>query len=57
MDPVLEGNHGENLKEGYQEFCVYRVWRNLIIGYIFIFMSVNENKCVRVLYCDIITIE
>ena len=46
MERVVEGNHGNDLKEGYQEFCVYRVWRNLIIVYIFIFMSVNKtNAC------------
>ena len=25
MDAVVEGNHGKNIKEGWQEFCVYRV--------------------------------
>ena len=44
MDPVVEGNHGKNLKEGQQEFYVYQVWRNLIIVYIFIFMSVKNKK-------------
>ena len=24
MDTVIEGNHGNYLKEGQQEFCVYR---------------------------------
>ena len=33
------------------------VWRNLIIIYIFIFKSVKQNKCARMLYCDIITIK
>ena len=46
MERVVEGNHGNNLKEGQQEFCVYRVWRNFIIVYIFSFMSVNKsNAC------------
>ena len=57
MDPVAEGNHGKNSKERLQEFCVYRVWRYLIIAYIFIFMSVKQSKCVHVLHCDIITIK
>ena len=48
---------GNTLKQGYQEFCVYRIWRNLIIVYSFIFMSVKQNKCVHVLYCDIIMIK
>ena len=26
MARVVEGNHGNDLKEGYQKFCVYRVW-------------------------------
>ena len=56
MYPVIEGNHGKDLKEGYQEFCVYRVWRNLITVDIFIFMRVKQNKCVHMLHCDIITI-
>ena len=52
IEQVVEGNHENNLKEGYQEFCVYRVWRNLIIVYIFIFMSVNKtNACI----CYIVT--
>ena len=42
MDPVVEGNYGKNSKEGQQEFCVYRVWRDLIIVYIFIFMRVKK---------------
>ena len=41
MERVIEGNHGNDLKERWQEFCVYRVRRNLIIAYIFIFMSIN----------------
>ena len=48
---------GKILKEGLQEFYIYRVWRNLIIVYMFIFMRVKQNKCVHVLYCDIITIK
>ena len=46
MERVVEGNHGKDLKEGLQEFCLYGVWRNLIIVYIFIFISVNKtNAC------------
>ena len=41
---VIEGNYGNDLKEGWQEFYVYRVWRNLIIIYIFIFMRANKKK-------------
>ena len=33
MERVIEGNHGNDVKEGQQEFCVYRVWQNLIIVY------------------------
>ena len=44
MERVVEGNPGNDLKEGQQIFCVYRVWRNLIIAYIFIFMSVKLKK-------------
>ena len=47
MERVVEGSHGNNLKKGQQEFCIYRVWRNLIIVYIFIFMSVSKiNACI-----------
>ena len=43
MEWVVEGNHRNDSKE---EFCVYRVCRNLIMVYIFIFMSVNKtNAC------------
>ena len=41
--PVVEGNHGNDSKERLQEFCVYRIWRNMIIVHIFIFMSVNKT--------------
>ena len=44
MYPVVKGDHGENSKEELQEFCVYQVWRNLIVVYIFIFMSVNKTN-------------
>ena len=46
---------GMILKEGWQEFCVYRIWRNLIIVFISIFMGVNKTNAVS--YCDIITIK
>ena len=57
MERVVEGNHGNDLKEGQQELCVYRVWRNLIVAYIFIFYERKQNKCVYVLFCDIIRIK
>ena len=45
MERVVEGNHGNDSK-GLQEFCVYRIWRNLIKAYIFIFMSESKtNAC------------
>ena len=46
MDPVVEGNHGKNSKEGYQEFCVNRAWRNLIIVDI-----LGESKLRGFLFC------
>ena len=52
MERVVEGNRGNNLKEGQQDFCVYRVWRNLIIVYIFIFMSISK---INVCMCYIVT--
>ena len=48
---------GKIPKEGSKNSVFIAVWRNLIIVYIFIFMSIKQNKCVHALYCDITTIK
>ena len=53
---------GTILKEESENSVFNAVCRNLIIVYIFIFMSVNKQqqqrkKCMHALYCDIIRIK
>ena len=46
IEQVIEGNHGNVSKEGSKYSVLIAVWRNFIIGYIFIFMSLNiTNAC------------
>ena len=43
---VIEGNHGNNFKEGSKNSVFIAVWQNFIIGYIFIFTNLNKtNTC------------
>ena len=48
---------GKILKEEQQEICVYRVWAKFDYSLYFYFYERKQNKCVHVLYCDIITIK
>ena len=57
MALIVEGNHGNDLKEGQQEFCVNRLWAKFDYSLHFYFYARKQNKYVHVLYCDIITIK
>ena len=48
---------GTILKEGLQEFCVYRSFAKFDYSLHFYFYERKQNKCVHVLYCDIIMIK
>ena len=48
MELVVEGNHGNDLKEGLQEFCVYRVWRSMAFHLILEFNRKNEGFFLKI---------
>ena len=48
---------GKNLKEGYQDFCVYRSLAKFDYSLLFYIYERKQNKCVLVLYRDIIAIK
>ena len=51
------GIMGKILKEGQQEFCVYRSLAKFDYSLFFYIYERKQNKCVLVLYCDIIAIK
>ena len=52
MARIVEGNHGNDSKEGSKNSVFIAVLQNLIIVYIFIFISLNKtNACM----CYIVT--
>ena len=57
MARVIEGNHGNDSKKGYQEYCISCRLAKFDYSLHFYFYELKQNKCVHVLYCDIITIK
>ena len=55
MARVVEGNHGNDSKR--QKFCIYRSLRKFDLNLHFYFYERKQNKCVSVLYRDIIMIK
>ena len=58
MDRVVEGNHGNGSKRRIARILyVYRSLEKFDYSLHFYFYERKQNKCVHVLYCDIITIK
>ena len=57
MARVVEGNRGNDSKEGYQEICIYCSLAKFDYSLHFYFNEHKQNKYVHVLYCDIIEIK
>ena len=51
MERVVEGNDGNDSEEGSKNSVFIAVWRNFILGYIFIFMSLNITNA-RMCYIE-----
>ena len=57
MDPVEEGNHGKNSKRSVARILCLSCLAKFDNSLNFYFCEFKQNKCVDVLYCDIITIK
>ena len=57
MDPVVEGNHGKHSKRRVARILCLSSLAKFDYSLYFYFYEPKQNKCVHVLYCDIITIK
>ena len=57
MDPVVEGNHGKNSKRSVARILCLSSSAKFDYSLFFYFYERKQNKCVQVLYCDIIRIK
>ena len=57
VDPVVEGNHGENSKRWVARILRLSSLAKFYYSLYFYFYERKQNKCVHVLYCDITRIK